>query len=125
MEADYLAIDSPDQVLTEVRSLGSARAVSLMDTLTTEPDWMAGDTLVARFDDAPSGRRIIVLLEARGNAQAFYNIYESPLRLGPPAINYSRGGRITAHFREDVLERVDVLEAADGVYLEPAGRRRP
>jgi hypothetical protein len=86
---------------------------------------MAGDTLVARFDDAPSGRRIIVLLEARGHAQAFYNIYESPLRFGPPSINYSRGGRITAYFREDVLERVDVLEAADGVYLEPAGRRRP
>lgn len=125
MEADSLAIDSPDQVLTEVRSFGSARAVSLMDTLTTEPDWMAGDTLVARFDDAPSGRRIIVLLEARGHAQAFYNIYESPLRLGPPAINYSRGRRIAAHFREDVLERVDVLQGADGVYLEPAGRRRP
>lgn len=125
MEADSLAIDSPGQLLTEVRSFGVAKATSLLDTLTTEPDWMAGDTLVAQFDEAPSGRRIIVLLEARGNAQAFYNIYENPLRIGPPSVNYSRGGRITAHFREDMLERVDVLEAADGVYLEPAGRRRP
>ncbi len=125
IEADSLTIDSPDQVLTEVRGFGIAKATSRLDTLTTEPDWMAGDTIVARFDEAPSGRRIIVLLEARGHAQAFYYIYESPLRIGPPGINYARGGRITAYFREDLLERVDVLEAADGVYLEPAGRRRP
>jgi lipopolysaccharide assembly outer membrane protein LptD (OstA) len=125
IEADSLAIDSPDQLLTEVRSFGFAKATSLLDTLTAEPDWMAGDTLVARFGDAPSGRRILVLLEARGNAQAFYNIYESPLRIGPPSLNYSRGARIAAHFSEDMLDRVDVLEGADGVYLEPAERRRP
>ena len=108
-----------------MRSFGVAQATSLLDTLTADPDWMAGDTLVARFGDAPSGRRILVLLEARGNAQAFYNIFESPLRIGPPSLNYSRGARIAAHFREDMLDRVDVIEGADGVYLEPAERRRP
>lgn len=125
MEADSLWIDTPDQKLRELLGFGAARATSRTDSLVTEPDWMAGDTVVARFDTTGTGKQVLVLLEARGHAQAFYYIYQDVNRLGPPAINYSRGERITARFKDEELDRVDIIDAGDGVYLEPSGRRQP
>jgi hypothetical protein len=123
--ADSLVIDTPGQILQEVTGFGTALATSRTDSLAPEPDWMAGDTVVARFDTTETGKRVLVLLESRGHAQAFYYIFESPERTGEPAVNYSRGGRITARFRNEALDRVDVVDAGDGVYLEPAMRRQP
>ncbi|NIM50295.1 MAG: hypothetical protein GTN62_09045 [Gemmatimonadales bacterium] len=122
--ADSLALDAPDQVLTEVRGFGAARATTHADSLTTEADWMAGDTVVARFDSTEAGTRALVMLEARGHAQAFYHIYDEDDRSLTPGVNYARGVRITARFKDDDLERVDVVDG-DGIYLEPPGRRRP
>lgn len=123
--ADSLALDTPGQVLTEVRGFGTARATSRVDSVTVEPDWIAGDTVVARFDSTEAGRRLLVLMEARGNAKAFYRVYDEADREAPPALSYSRGARIVARFKDDELQQVDVVDAADGVYLEPARRRRP
>jgi hypothetical protein len=123
--ADSLVIETPGQVLQDVTGFGGARATSRTDSLRPEPDWMAGDTVVARFDTTAAGKRVLVLLEARGHAQAYYYIYESADRTVRPAVNYSRGGRITARFRDEALDRVDVVDAGDGVYLEPAVRRQP
>lgn len=129
--ADSLAIDTPDQVLTEVRGFRGARALSTIelpadsaaDSLRASYDWMEGDTVVARFGDTSSGGRALVLLEARGAARAFYHIFDATTATGPPAINYSRGERIVARFGDETLETVHVVGAADGVYLEPT--RRP
>ena len=117
--ADSLWIDAPDQRLQEVRGFGNAQARAL-DSLSGEHDWMAGDTLVARFDSTDAGQRVLVHLEARVNARALYFVYDADRPGAPPARSYSRGNRIVARF--DVsgeLERVDVVGGADGLYLEP------
>jgi lipopolysaccharide export system protein LptA len=126
ISADSLVIVAPDQILTEVRGYGSARALTAADSASdAEADWLAGDTLVAEFDEVDEGRRALGMLAATGNAKAFYHIYPAADRTGPPAINYARGRRITVRFSGERLERVDVVDAADGVYLEPPGARRP
>ncbi|UCG87439.1 MAG: hypothetical protein JSW71_02530 [Gemmatimonadota bacterium] len=123
VSADSLEIDSPDQVLTEVRGFGTARATAKADSTAAEADWMAGDTLIVRFDSTANGSRTISELIAAGNAQAFYRIFDEADSTAAPALNYSRGLRIIARFKDEAVERVDVIGAADGVYLEP--RRKP
>lgn len=120
--ADSLALDVPDQRLEEVRGFVNAYATRRDSTAEVE-DWMSGDTVVARFAPAEGDVRTLELLEARGNARAFYHIFEEEDPARPPAINYSRGARIVALFKDDELDRVDVVDAADGVYLEPRARR--
>jgi hypothetical protein len=117
--ADSLAVDTPDQILTEMRAYGGAHATSRGDSIDEEPDWMAGDTVVARFDTTAAGVRTLVELAARGNAQAFYKIFDEEDPEGPPAFNYSRGTHIIARFTDEAVNRVDVVGPADGVYLEP------
>jgi hypothetical protein len=121
--ADSLAIDSPDQVLTEVRGFGAARATAKADSVEGEADWMEGDTLIVRFDSTDSGSRAISELIAAGNARALYRIFDEADSTAAPALNYSRGERIIARFRDETVDKVDVVGAADGVYLEPT--RRP
>jgi lipopolysaccharide export system protein LptA len=123
ISADSLAVDLPDQVLTEMRGFGNARATSRGDSASTEVDWIAGDTVVARFDSTSTGARTLTELRASGNARAFYQIYDADDPDLPPGFNYSRGLRIVATFEEETLLRVDVMGEADGIYLEPI--RRP
>ena len=123
MRADSLAIATPGQKLTEIRGFGAARATTGRDSTALEADWVGGDSLVARFDDDQDGRRFLRTLEARGNARAFYRVYEED-GISVAGINYSRGRRIVASFRTAGIDRVDVIGAGDGVYLEPV-RRSP
>jgi len=122
ISADSMAVDTPDQVLTEVRGFGAGYATSKPDSLSGEADWMAGDTLVVRFDSTESGGRAISELIAAGHAQAFYRIPDESDSTAVPAINYSRGLRIIAKFTDEEMDRVDVIGEADGVYLEPIKR---
>jgi len=122
--ADSLAVDTPDQLLKEVRGFGGALATSKPDSLSLEADWMAGDTLVARFDETETGGRTLAELSARGNARVFYHVPNDEDPDGPPGLDYSRGDRITALFKDETVERVTVVGKADGVYLEPI-RRQP
>ena len=123
--ADSIAIDSPDQELQELRGFGSARATTAPDSLDEEADWIAGDTLVAEFEESGLQRRFLERLTAIGNATAFYRVYR-PDGGDVPDINYSRGDHITALFNLAGLLQVDVIGNADGVHLESAGRgRRP
>jgi hypothetical protein len=124
VEADSLALDAPDQQLEEVRGFRDAHATR-RDSLADVTDWMSGDTVVARFGGSESGELTLTMLEARGNARAFYHLFEADDRSAAPAINYARGARIIARFKDDGLDRVDVVDAADGIYLEPETRRRP
>ena len=123
--ADSLAIDAPDQVLTEIRGYRTAQATTMQDSTQEEADWIAGDTLVARFDSTETGKRVLSVILSEGNAQAYYHVFPEEGVEGPPAINYSRGRRITAYFKDEQLERVDIIDEADGVYLEPVVRRPP
>ncbi len=119
LTADSLVVDTPGQQLSEVRGFGSGLATSLADTMGSENDWMAGDTVTARFDSTETGGRALTQLIALGNARALYKIFDEADSLATPAINYSRGLKIIALFKEETVERVDVIGQADGVYLEP------
>ena len=122
---DSLAIDAPDQILSEIRGFGSALATTAGDTTAAGPDWISGDTLLARFDSTETGKRVIVMIRADGNARAYYHVFPPEGEVGPPAINYARGRRIIALFRDEELDRIDVVDQADGVYLEPIVSRTP
>jgi len=122
--ADSLAIEVPGQQLSEVRAFGTARAVSKIDSLDTEGDWVAGDTVIARFDSTGTGTRALTQVDALGSARAQYRIYPADNRFAQPDISYSRGDRITASFVNDAIARVDIVGRSDGVYLE-APRKRP
>jgi hypothetical protein len=117
--ADSLAVDTPGQLLTEVRGYGHAIATTSSDSTGVDPDWIAGDTVTARFDSTDTGGRTLTELIAQGNARAFYKIFDEADSTAAPAINYSRGLKIIALFKEETVDRVDVIGQADGIYLEP------
>lgn len=120
VEGDSLAIDSPNQELREVRAYGHGRATARRSVGAAEVDWVAGDTVIAGFAAADSGPRLLDRLEANGSARAYYHVFGSEAdSTAAPAIAYSRGRRITVGFKDDALDRVNVLGQADGVYLEP------
>jgi hypothetical protein len=122
MVADSLAITAPSQVLEEVRGVGRSVARSRRDSTDAEPDWVAGDTVTARFGPTAIGGRALAEILALGAARALYRVY--PLGATTPDLSYSRGDRILARFADERLVRVDVVGRADGVYLE-APRRVP
>jgi hypothetical protein len=121
--ADSLAIDAPDQALREVRGIGTARAWSQRDSLDTDPDWVAGDSVIASFAPDSAGRSALAAIIAIGTARARYRVY--PEGATEPDLSYSRGDRIVARFANEQLLRVDITGATDGVYLEAERRRRP
>ncbi|HWC74721.1 MAG TPA: hypothetical protein VG454_12370 [Gemmatimonadales bacterium] len=127
IQADSMAIDSPDEVLKESRSFGKAFSTAKRDSVTppTETDWIAGDTLTARFvqeQDSTSARPRSRLRQivSRGAARALTHHPEKndTTHLGP-AINYSRGQQIDVTMLADRMDRVVVAGKADGVHLEP------
>ncbi len=123
VQADSLALDAPEEVLREIRAFGRAFSTSRPDSAVTaaDVDWLAGDTIVARFEPVPdsAGRPSPELrqLVARGAARALTHLYERE-RAGPPALNYSRGTRIDIALKGDEIDRVVVSGRADGVHLE-------
>lgn len=118
MKADSVALDTPGQRLTELRGFGKAVSTAARDSLDGQPDWVAGDSLIARFDTTAAGERILTELEARGAARAYYRVFDADGST-LAGINYSRGRRLQAAFDEKGVHRVKVLEGGDGVYLEP------
>jgi hypothetical protein len=122
VEGDSLALDTPGEVLTEVRAFGRARSTSKRDTTAAaDIDWIAGDTLTARFDQvADTGatkKSELREIVARGSARVLTHLYEEGA--GSPDINYSRGSSIAVKLKGDRIDRVVVTGRADGVHLEP------
>ncbi len=122
--ADSLALDVPDEVLTEVRAFGRAVSTTKRDTTAAaDVDWIAGDTVTARFDSETdsAGRRRTEIRQvlARGSARALTHHYDEQRRGDPPAINYSRGDAISIALRRRRVDRVVVSGESDGVHLEP------
>ena len=124
--ADSIDAIMPGQVLREVRAFRKAYANSVADTariLSTERDWMRGESIIAQFDPVvspkgetkPRPRQIV----AAGDASSFYQLASNNIMRSPPSINYVRGKIITVSFTEGEVHTVDVIEQATGVYLEP------
>jgi hypothetical protein len=142
IRADSLALDVPDQVLTEGRGFGRAFSASKRDStvaamktdctgdntdclvscVTVAIDCIAGDTLTARWaqerDSAGAQRSRINRIIARGSARALSHLYGRDSTTGP-ALNYSRGKSIDILLKQARIDRVTVGGRADGVHLEP------
>lgn len=125
--ADSIDAVMPGQRLREVRAIGKAYANSVPDTsriVSTERDWMRGDSVIAEFDSIapgdttkrPQAKRII----ASGNASSFYQLAGSGIGRMLPNINYVRGRVITVLLAEKAVNTVNVTDQASGVFLEPS-----
>ncbi len=125
--SDSIDLRMPGQRTREIRAVRKAYAQSLPDTAklhTKEKDWMRGDTITAHFDStqAPgdsSSRPQMRQLIARGSAQSFYQLAAKDSGVVGPAINYVKGRDISIAFANRVVQVVDVVDQAQGVYLEP------
>ena len=123
-DADSLAIDSPDQVLTELRGFGGAFSTSKRDsTPNPDVDWIAGDTLTAHWiqehDSAGKSRAALQRILSHGSARSLTHMYDDQNKTAPPSLNYSRGKSIAIALLHSRIDRVVVGGRADGVQLEP------
>jgi lipopolysaccharide export system protein LptA len=136
--ADSLDVRMPGQRLREVHAVGGARVESVPDTLhirTEERDWLAGDTIVARFDSTmtpgdtastPPLERLVAL----GSARSYQHIAPDSGVTTRPSIHYVRGRDITVAFSgapdDRQVDRVDVTapdsRLATGVYRDAGDR---
>lgn len=125
--ADSIDAVMPGQRLREVRAVGDAYANSAPDStriISTERDWMRGDTIVAEFDSIAPGdttsRPEAKSIVASGSARSYYQVAGSAPGRTVPNINYVRGRIITVLFADKAVDKVHVVDQASGVYLEPS-----
>jgi hypothetical protein len=124
--ADSIDALMPGQRVREVRALRNAYAESNPDSgvVSTQRDWMRGDTIVAHFDtlaatDTASRARIREIV-AEGNARSFYQMKNSKGTPTQPTVNYVRGRIIDILFEDRRVSTVTVTDKATGVLIEPA-----
>jgi hypothetical protein len=128
IQADSLALDLPDEVLTEARAFGHAYSTSKKEsrkrdsTTSPEVNWIAGDSLTARWaqvaDSTGTPRTTLHRLIARGSGRSFTHLASEHDSMGS-SLNYSRGKVIDVVLKGDKIDRVTVTGQADGVQLEP------
>jgi lipopolysaccharide export system protein LptA len=130
--ADSIDAQMPNQHLRLVHAVGDAYANSIPDTshiISTERDWMRGDVVVAEFDSIAPGDTVSKpqpkRLVATGNARSFYQLAGTAKGKAPPNINYVRGRIITVTFANRAVDKVDVVDKASGLYLEPSTDATP
>ncbi|HVH08974.1 MAG TPA: hypothetical protein VM736_04180 [Gemmatimonadales bacterium] len=135
IRADSLALDVPEQVLTEARGFGHTYATSKRDSsaaqhrdssAASDVDWISGDSLTARWrpvaDSASRGGKPKTQLHellARGGARVFTHVYNRRDSTLGPSLNYTRGAVIDAILLGDKIDTVRATGQADGVHLEP------
>lgn len=126
MRADSLALDSPGQLLQEVRGYRKAWLGGTVDSVTKERDWMKGDTVIAHFtpsDSAGRKRAVLSRIEARAAAQS-YHVDQNGKAPRRPSINYARGDAIVVTMKNTPnggVDRVDIHGKVDGIQLEASG----
>ncbi|MDH3458701.1 MAG: hypothetical protein OER90_17815 [Gemmatimonadota bacterium] len=131
IRADSLALDTPNQVLRELRSFGTAWLGSAPDSVTGERDWMAGDTVIARFREREPGdttKATLDRLEAYGSARSFRQIPDKESPCPDPSLNYVRGQTIIVHMKSppaEEVDRVEIFGQVDGIQLEPCAQPSP
>jgi len=123
MRADSLALDSPGQLLQEVRGYRKAWLGGTVDSVTQDRDWMKGDTVIAHFtpsDSAGKQRAVLSRIEARAAAQS-YHLDKNGKAPRRPSINYARGDAIVVTMQNTPnggVDRVDIHGKVDGIQLE-------
>jgi len=129
--ADSIDAIMPGQRIREVRALRKAYAESNPDSgvVSTQRDWMRGDTIVAHFDSVvtadTSSKPKIREIVAEGNARSFYQMKNSKGPQTEPTVNYVVGRIIDIMFEEGKVATVTVTEKATGVLIEPAAASSP
>jgi hypothetical protein len=148
IRGDSLALDAPDQVLSEVRAFRHARSTSQRDSTVkrdtvrvkrgtaagrdsitarcidggNNTDWITGDSITARWrqvpDSAGQPRSKLRQLLSRGTARALTHLYDKRDSTAGPSLNYSRGDLIDILLAGDRIDTVRVVGRADGVHLE-------
>ena len=124
--ADSIDAIMPGQRVREVRALRKAYAESNPDSgvVSTQRDWMTGDTIIARFDSIPptdtSSKPRVRQVVAIGDARSFYQMKSSNGPATEPSVNYVRGGTIDIAFEDRKVAMVTVTDQATGVMIEPA-----
>jgi hypothetical protein len=124
--ADSIDAIMPDQRVREVRALRKAYAESNPDSgvVSTQRDWMSGDTIIARFDSIPpadtASKPRIRQIVALGNGRSFYQMKNSKGPATEPTVNYVRGKVIQIDFEDRKVATVTVIDQATGVMIEPA-----
>jgi hypothetical protein len=125
IRADSLALDSPGGELIEARAFGEAWLGGEVDSGSAERDWLAGDTVVAHFenrDSAGTSRAVLTSIRAAGTARSL-TVEAQDSRPQQPTINYARGDAIVVTMKRDGTEEVDQVRIrgqVDGVQIEPA-----
>lgn len=129
MEADSIEMRMPGQVLEEVLAFGRAVTRAEVDTAritSPDPDWIAGDTVIARFETVPrsptdtTSTTRLTEVQAVGSARAFQQLASADGGKDRPNLSYNRGRIIVVRFEEGEVVRVDVQDRASGLYLEPS-----
>ncbi|HWL40744.1 MAG TPA: LptA/OstA family protein [Gemmatimonadaceae bacterium] len=129
--ADSIDAIMPGQRVREVRAVGEALATSAPDSgfVTTERDWLSGDTIVAHFDSVAAGdtagRPQIREIVAQGSARSYYQMKNSSGPETQPTVNYVRGRIIEIDFENRRVATVTVTDQATGVLIEPAAASAP
>jgi len=128
MEADSIEMRLPKQVLEQVQAFGRAMTRGEVDTAritSPDPDWIAGDTVIARFETAPrsptdtTSTTRLTEVQAVGSARAFQQLASAEGGKDRPNLSYNRGRVIVVRFEAGEVVRVDVQDRASGLYLEP------
>jgi len=126
IRADSIDAIMPAQRVREVRALRKAYAESTPDSgvVSTQRDWMSGDTIVAHFDsiapgDTTSKPKVLEII-ADGNARSFYQMKSSKGPANAPSVNYVTGRIIDILFEDRKVATVTVTDRASGVMIEPA-----
>jgi lipopolysaccharide export system protein LptA len=123
--ADSIDALMPQQRVREVRAVRGAYAESNPDSgiVSTQRDWMRGDTIIAHFDSLAPGdttsKPKIREIVADGHAQSFYQMKSSNGPANKPSINYVTGRIIDILFEERKVATVTVTDQASGVMVEP------
>lgn len=130
--ADSVALRFPGGTLSGLDAVGDAKLETARDSLTGDPDWIAGDTVTATFvasDSTDDGAPALERLVATSRARSFRQIRQPEEPTAPPALNYVRGDVIIITMKLppfDGVDRVDVRGQVEGVQLEPeSGRPAP
>src|SRR3954463_275949 len=123
--ADSIDALMQQQRIREVRAVRGAYAESTPDSgiVSTQRDWMRGDTIIAHFDSLAPGdtatKPKIREIVADGHAHSFYQMKSSNGPANKPSINYVTGRIIDILFEERKVATVTVIDQASGVMVEP------
>jgi hypothetical protein len=129
IRSDSLALESPGGAMKEARAYGRAWLGGETDSASAERDWLAGDTVVARFeprdtvgsDSTRTASTVLTSIHAAGAARSL-TIEAEASRPKRPTINYARGDAIVVTMKPGGSEEVDEVRIrgrVDGVQIEP------